>query len=62
MIMIDFQVNKRLEDIQKWIGFTTYGLQQWKDLSLKFLDWFDSAYKSNQITRVDFSDTFPVIW
>lgn len=62
LLELEKKVTSRLESIKKWIGFDDESFNNWKELSLEFVRWFDKNYRSNKISKEDHGCKFPVLW
>lgn len=56
------KTSRRLNAIQKWLGFSTAILDQWKMLAGQFLKWLTEGAKRKVITRTDIADEYPILW
>jgi len=53
---------RRLNAIQKWLGFSDAILDQWKLLAGQFLEWLKTGAERKKITRADVADEYPILW
>jgi len=53
---------RRLNAIQKWLGFSDAILDQWKLLAGQFLEWLKKGAERKKITRADVADEYPILW
>jgi hypothetical protein len=53
---------RRLNAIQKWLGFSDAILDQWKILAEQFLEWLKKGAERKKITRADVADEYPILW
>lgn len=56
------RTSRRLNAIQKWLGFSNEILDQWKKLAGEFLKWLMEGAKKKTITRADVADEYPILW
>jgi len=56
------KTSRRLNAIQKWLGFSNQILDQWKMLAGEFLKWLMEGAKKKVITRTDVADEYPILW
>jgi hypothetical protein len=56
------KTHRRLNAIQKWLGFSDKILDQWKILAEQFLTWLAEGAKKKVITRNDIADEYPILW
>jgi hypothetical protein len=56
------KTSRRLNAIQKWLGFSNRILDQWKMLAGEFLKWLMEGAKRKVITRTDVADEYPILW
>jgi hypothetical protein len=56
------RTTRRLDAIQKWLGFTKEILDQWKMLAGQFLQWLMEGAKRKVILRADVADEYPILW
>lgn len=57
------KTSRRLNAIQKWLGYSYAILDQWKMLSGQFIQWLaDRAKTKKNITREDIADFYPIQW
>ena len=56
------RTQRRLNAIQKWLGFTDAILDRWKMLAGQFLTFLAEGAKKKSITREDIADNYPIVW
>ncbi len=56
------KTTRRLNAIQKWLGYSDAILDQWKMLAGQFLKWLAEGAKRKVITRTDVADEYPILW
>ncbi|KAK6982506.1 actin-binding protein ipp [Biomphalaria glabrata] len=56
------QVEKRLDEIQKWLLLSDQTIQKWKDLGTGFLVYCIQQIDSGNCQMEDIADRFPVVW
>jgi hypothetical protein len=56
------KTSRRLNAIQKWLGFSDEILHQWKMLAGQFLKWLMEGAKKKVITASDIADEYPMLW
>jgi hypothetical protein len=56
------KTSRRLDAIQKWLGFSDAILDQWKLLAGQFLEWLKKGAERKKITRADVADEYPILW
>ena len=52
----------RLKAIKQWIGFTDKDFDDWTQLALQFIKWYEPLFRANKVTVNDHSTRFPVTW
>lgn len=56
------KMSKRLQAIQKWIGFSDTERVKWDELCQSFIDWFAQQFKANKVDLETFNSRYPVLW
>ena len=56
------RTSRRLNAIQKWMGFSDVILDRWKSVAGEYLSWLADGAKKKSITRDDISDNYPILW
>lgn len=56
------RISKRLNAIQKWLGFSDVILDRWKTLAIEYLTWLSEGAKKRTILRDDISNNYPILW
>jgi len=56
------RISKRLNAIQKWLGFSDVILDRWKTLATEYLTWLSEGAKKRTILRDDISNNYPILW
>lgn len=56
------RTSRRLNAIQKWLGFSNTILDRWKELAGQYLKWLMEGAKKKTITRADVADEYPILW
>ena len=57
------KINKRYDEIQKWLGLTNDRINGWKEIAEKFVSWLNiEENKDGPIRAVDIKSQFPIYW
>ena len=56
------RVSRRLNAIQKWLGFSNAILDQWKTLAGQYVTWIGEKAKKRTVARDDISNEYPILW
>ena len=63
MHLITINHNKlRLNQIQKWLGFSDQYLEVWIKLSTGFLNWLHEQIHQKKMEEESMNGTFPQLW
>jgi len=55
-------IEKRLNDIQSWLGLSEEAVVKWKVLGIDFCKWILERVDQGEKTSYDIGDFFPVLW
>ncbi|XP_041375702.1 uncharacterized protein LOC121388446 [Gigantopelta aegis] len=53
---------KRITEIQEWLGLDEDSVRAWKDIAMRFLKWCLHRCESGNLSAADIMDQFPVLW
>ncbi|XP_067651800.1 uncharacterized protein [Haliotis asinina] len=56
------KLEKRMMEIQMWLGMDDDSVEKWRELAVRFLQWSIHELEADHICVNDISDKFPVLW
>ncbi|XP_035829225.1 uncharacterized protein LOC101847791 [Aplysia californica] len=56
------RTEKRMSEIQSWLGLSDEVISSWKNLGIGFLKWILKKVEAGEKSISDIGDQFPVIW
>ena len=56
------KTSRRLEQIQRWLGFDEAYLRRWQRLASGFLDWLAGQESARSLEESSVRGTFPRLW
>ncbi|CAL1535278.1 unnamed protein product [Lymnaea stagnalis] len=56
------QVEKRMDEIQKWLGLSDQVKDQWRDLGVSFISYCVKQLENGYYSMEDIAERFPIVW